>query len=155
MGFLPYCSCVNTTIWMHNRNADKTHREKPRWEQNKKAVCCLEQIEHVTPHKTAAVRSPASHLTNYPSKTNKICRTLLVMYRLTNEWRFLMNSYLETYQGWPPRKYIYNQICADRGCSLENQRGVLDGEKESGTSVLTARVDEYDNDEVSTCLKWL
>ena len=47
------------------------HGEKIRWELYKDAVCYLEQ--EAAPHKTAAVLPLTFHLTNYPSKTKKIC----------------------------------------------------------------------------------
>ena len=31
--FLPYCGCVNTTIWIHHMDTNKTHGEKSRGEQ--------------------------------------------------------------------------------------------------------------------------
>ena len=36
-------------------------------------MCSLEQILEATPHKTAAVQPPTSHVTNYPSKMKKSC----------------------------------------------------------------------------------
>ena len=42
---------------------------KGRWELKKNATCCFQQIQKATPHKTAAIRSPTSHLKNYPSQS--------------------------------------------------------------------------------------
>ena len=36
--------CVNTTVWMHHMDADKTHREKARWKLHKNATSGFEQI---------------------------------------------------------------------------------------------------------------
>ena len=48
-------------------------REKARWGLHKDAVCSSEEILEVATEKTATVWLLTSHLTNYPSKTNKIC----------------------------------------------------------------------------------
>ena len=42
--------------------ANKTPREKAKWELNKNARYCFEQILEATPHKTAAVWPLTSHL---------------------------------------------------------------------------------------------
>ena len=55
MGFLPSCSCVNTTAWMHHMDTNKMHRKKARRELCKNAMSYFEQILEATPHKTAAV----------------------------------------------------------------------------------------------------
>ena len=41
--------------------------------ENKNATCYFEQILSTIPHNTTAVQPLSSHLTNHPSKTNKIC----------------------------------------------------------------------------------
>ena len=38
MKFLPSCSCVHTTIWMHHKNTNKMHGEKANWELPKNAA---------------------------------------------------------------------------------------------------------------------
>ena len=43
------------------------HGEKDRWELQKNAACCFEQVLEAI----AAVRPPTSHLTYHPNKTNK------------------------------------------------------------------------------------
>ena len=76
-GFIPSCGCINTTVWMHHIDTNKTHWEKVKWELHKNTTSYLEQILGATYHETAAVRPLASHLKNHPSKTNKICGTQL------------------------------------------------------------------------------
>ena len=76
MGFLPICCYVHTTIWMHRVDANKTRREKARWEQQKNAARYSEQILEATPNKTTAVQPLAFHLTNDPRMTNKTCCAL-------------------------------------------------------------------------------
>ena len=56
---------VHTTVWMHHMNANKTYREKMRWELHKNAMYCLQQILKVTSPLTVTVQPPASYLTNY------------------------------------------------------------------------------------------
>ena len=55
---------------MHLLDVNKMHRKKVKWEIYKKAMCCLEQILVAITHETVAVRSLASHLTNYSKKMN-------------------------------------------------------------------------------------
>ena len=63
--FFPNCSCVSTTVWIHHMDANKTFREKSRWELHNNDICCFEKIRKITPHKTASVRrlSPFSKTT--------------------------------------------------------------------------------------------
>ena len=46
-------------------DTNKTHQEKARLLQLKNTANCLKQFLIATPYKTAAVRSPATYLTNY------------------------------------------------------------------------------------------
>ena len=50
---------------MNYMDADETHGDKDNWKLHKNAMCCFEQILEATPHKTAVVRSPISHLRNH------------------------------------------------------------------------------------------
>ena len=43
MGFLSSCGCVNTTVWIHYMDANKTQREIARWKQYKNATSYLER----------------------------------------------------------------------------------------------------------------
>ena len=52
---------------------NKTAGDKARWEQDKDAACCFEQILEPVPYKTAVVWPLASHNTNHPSKMRKTC----------------------------------------------------------------------------------
>ena len=62
MQFFPSSGRVNSTIWMHHMDADKLYREKAKRELRKNALRYIEQILEAASHKTAAVRSPTSHL---------------------------------------------------------------------------------------------
>ena len=61
------------TVWLHHLYVNETLPEKARWELQKHAACCFEQILEAAPHKTAAIQPLHFHLTNNPSKTSKIC----------------------------------------------------------------------------------
>ena len=124
MGILPSCSYVSTTVWVHYMDTNKMHGKKARQEPHKNAMCYFEQILEATPHKTAAVWSLTSHLTNHPSKTNKTWETLLEKQKWTHE------------QHWPPThgcasddqpaKIYIHQLCAGTGCWLEDLSRVMD-----------------------------
>ena len=125
MGFIPSSSCVNTTLWMHNMDADKTHREKVRWELHKNAMSYIEQILEATSYETTALW-PLTYL-----KTIQIRQTR----HAGHYWRSkdeLINDILQ----WTPtygcatagplvRTYL-QKLCADTGCSLEDLPGVMD-----------------------------
>ena len=72
--FIPSCSCVHTTVWMHHMDVNNTNREKARWELRKNTACYLEQDLEAVFLQAAVVRPPASYLTNHSSKTKKTCR---------------------------------------------------------------------------------
>ena len=61
------------------------HREKARWELHKNSIRYFEQILEIPYHKTKAVWSLTSHLTNHPCKINKTCRSLLEKQRQTHK----------------------------------------------------------------------
>ena len=65
--FLPSSSRVNTAVWMHYLDANKTAGEKARRQLQKNAASNLEQVMGATPHKAPTVRPPTSHHENYPS----------------------------------------------------------------------------------------
>ena len=65
--FLPSSSRVDTAIWMHYMDADKTDREKAWLQLHKNAANNFEQVLEATPHKAAAVRSPTTHHEKYKS----------------------------------------------------------------------------------------
>ena len=61
-------SCrINTAVWMHKMDANKTAREEARRQLHKNAASDIEQVMAVTLHKTPTIRPPASHHENYPS----------------------------------------------------------------------------------------
>ena len=52
---------IDTAIWVHNMDANKTAGEEARRQLHKNAACNLEQVLAATPHKTPTVRPPASY----------------------------------------------------------------------------------------------
>ena len=55
-------SCVDTAIWMHYLDANKTAGEKARRQLHKHAASNIEQVLEATPHKAPTIPSPTSHL---------------------------------------------------------------------------------------------
>ena len=131
---------INTIVSMHHIDTDKMHREKAKQELHKNATSYVEQILETTPHKTTAERPLTSHLSNH---TSKIYRTLLEKQGQIYKWCSPMDPFTWPWQCWLTSKNL-QQFCVDTGCNLEDLLGVLDdrdGWKESGKSVLTARLD--------------
>ena len=50
---------IDTAIWLHYMDANKTAGEEARQQLHKNATCNLEQVLAATPHKTPTVRPPA------------------------------------------------------------------------------------------------
>ena len=65
--FLPGSGHIDTAIWVHYMDANKTAGEEARRQLHKNAACNLEQVLAATPHKTPTVRPPASYHENYSS----------------------------------------------------------------------------------------
>ena len=65
--FLPGSGHIDTAIWMHYMDANKTAGEETRWQLHKNAACNPEQVRAATPHKTPTVRPPAPYHENYSS----------------------------------------------------------------------------------------
>ena len=61
MQFLPGSGLIDTAIWLHYMDANKTAGEEARRQLHKNATCNLKQVLAATPHKTPTVRpSPLS-----------------------------------------------------------------------------------------------
>ena len=61
MQFLPGSGCVDTAVWMHYLDANKTAREEARRQLLKNVTSNIKQVLAATPHKTPTIRPPASH----------------------------------------------------------------------------------------------
>ena len=75
--FLPGSGRVDTAVWMHHLDANKTAGEEARRQLHKNAASNIEQVLVATPNKAPTIRPPASNHENNPSYTNQTCRTLL------------------------------------------------------------------------------
>ena len=64
---LPGSSHIDTAIWLHYMDANKTAGEEARRQLHKNAACNLEQVLAATPHKTPTVLPPAPYHVNYSS----------------------------------------------------------------------------------------
>ena len=65
--FFPSSGRVDTAIWMHYLDANKTAGEKARRQLHKNAASNTEQVLESKPHKAPTIRPPTSHHENYPS----------------------------------------------------------------------------------------
>ena len=58
---------VDTAVWMHHLDANKTAREEARRQLHKNIASNIEQVLAATPHKAPTIRPPTSHHENYTS----------------------------------------------------------------------------------------
>ena len=65
--FLPSSGRVDTAVWMHYLDANKTAGEEARQQLYKNAASNIEQVLEATPHKASTIRPPTSYYGNYPS----------------------------------------------------------------------------------------
>ena len=65
--FLPGNGNIDTAIWLHYLDANKTAGEEARRQLHKNAACNLEQVLAATPHKTPTVLPPGPYHENYSS----------------------------------------------------------------------------------------
>ena len=67
MQFLPSSGRVDTAVWMHYLDVNKTAGKEARRQLHKNVASDIEQLRAATPHKAPAIRPPASHHESYPS----------------------------------------------------------------------------------------
>ena len=65
--FLPGSGHIDTAIWVHYMDSNKTAGEEARRQLHKNAASNIEQVLAATPHKTPTVRPFASYHENYSS----------------------------------------------------------------------------------------
>ena len=75
--FLSGSDRVDTAVWMHYLDSKKTAGKEARRQLHKNVAINIEQVLAATAHKASSIRTPASHLENYPSQKNQTCRTML------------------------------------------------------------------------------
>ena len=66
-GNFPGRGHIDTAVWMHYLDANKTAEEEARRQLHKNAASNIEQVLEVTPHKTETVGPSTTHHENYPS----------------------------------------------------------------------------------------
>ena len=64
--FLPSSGLVDTAVWMHHTDANKTARKEARRQLYKDVASNIKQVLATTSHKTPNIRPPTSQLENYP-----------------------------------------------------------------------------------------
>ena len=67
MQFLPGSDRIDTAVWMHHLDANKTAEEEARRQLHKNVTSNIEQVLAATPHKIPTIRPPDSHHENYSS----------------------------------------------------------------------------------------
>ena len=118
--FLPGIGRVDTAIWMHYMNSNKTAGEEARRQLHKNAASNLEQVLAATPHKTPTV----CHLPPI-TKTIQVRRNRHAghCYRSRDELISDVLLWTPTHDrakaGRPARTYI-QQLCEDTGCCSED-----------------------------------
>ena len=65
--FLPSSGRVDTAVWMHHLDANKTAGEEARRQLHKNVAGNIKRVLAATPHKAPTIRPPATHHENYPS----------------------------------------------------------------------------------------
>ena len=65
--FLPGSGRVDTAVWMHFLDDNKTAGEEARRQLHKNVASNIKQVLAATPHKAPTIRPPASHHENYTS----------------------------------------------------------------------------------------
>ena len=95
--FLPDSVRVDTAVWMHHLDANKTAGEAGR-QLHKNVASNIGQVLEATPYKATTIRPPASQHENYPSWTNQTRRTLLEKQRRAHKWFTPMDPYI-----WPSK----------------------------------------------------
>ncbi len=58
---------VDSAVWMHHLDANKTAGEEARGQLHKNVASNIEQVLVATPHKAPTIRPPASYHESYPS----------------------------------------------------------------------------------------
>ena len=59
--FFPGSGCIDTAVWLHYMDANKTDGEEARRQLHKNVASNIEQVLAATPHMAPTIRPPASH----------------------------------------------------------------------------------------------
>ena len=151
MQFLPGSGHIDTAIWGHYMDANKTAGEETWRQLHKNATCNLEQVLAATPHKTPTVR----HLAPI-TKTIQVRRTR----HAGHCWRSRDELMRDVLYGLPhmavqkqddQHEHTFSSYVRIRDVVLKTYLGRWtigrSGERGSGISVLSARYDDDDDDD--------
>ena len=86
MEYILSCGCVNTTMWIHHRDADKTLREKD-GNCRRMLLCYIEQIMETIPQEITAVQPVTHHSYNHLRGT-----FIMFPYFFVQAFKFVVNS---------------------------------------------------------------
>ena len=120
MESLPGSGHIDTAIWMHYMDANKTAGEEARRQLHKNATCNLKQVLAATPHKTPTVWPPTPI-----KKKIQVRRTRHAGHCWRSRDELISDVLLWTpthghaKAGRPARTYI-QQLCEDTGCCPED-----------------------------------
>ena len=120
MQFLLGSGHIDTAIWMHYVDANKTAGEETRWQLHKNAACNPEQVLAATHHKNQLY----GHLPPI-TKTIQVRRTRHAGHcwrsrdELIRDVLLWIPTHGRAKAGRPARTYI-QQLCEDTGCCLED-----------------------------------
>ena len=124
--FLPGSGHIDTAIWVHYMDANKTAGEEARRQLNKNTACNLEQALAATPHKHQLY----DHLPPI-TKTIQVRRTRHAGHRRRSRDELIRDVLL-----WTPthgrakaRTYI-QQLCEDTGCCPEDLPRAMNDKEE-------------------------
>ena len=117
---LPGSGHIDTAIWMHYMDANKTAGEETRWQLHKNAACNPEQVLAATPHKTPTVRTPAPyHEIIQVRRTRHAGHCWRSRDELIRDVLLWIPTHGRAKAGRPARTYI-QQLCEDTGCCPED-----------------------------------
>ena len=142
-GFLPNCSCVHTTMWVHHMGANKMHSKKVRWALHKNAASCFQQILEAIPHKKVSVRPLSFHLI-------QVRRTRHTGHGWRSKDELISDGFLGMLHMDVPvmadqQRLIYTSSVRTQDETWERLMVGMDGERESGNSMLLTWLDDDDN----------
>ena len=111
---------IDTAVWMHNLDANKTAGEEARRQLHKNAASNIEQVLAATPHKVPTIRPTTPIKKTLQARRTRHARHC---WRSRDELISDVLQWTPTYgrakAGWPARIYVH-QLCEDTGCSPED-----------------------------------
>ena len=117
MQFLPSSGRVDTAVWMHHLDANKTARKETRRQLHKDVVSNIKQVLAATPHKSPTIRPPITKIIQV-RRTRHAGHCWRSRDELISDVLLWTPTYVRAKAGWPARTYI-QQLCEDTGCSPE------------------------------------